>query len=448
MSDRSGMAGEVAELLQALIRNACVNDGSPDSGFEARNAATIGEYLGEAGERFEPHPGRVSLLYRVPGGTPGSPSLMLMGHTDVVPVSPEGWSVDPFAGERRHGFIWGRGAIDMLDQTAAMAVVFKRVLTGELRLPGDVAFLAVADEEAGGRLGARALVEDHWPLVASDFLLTEIATPALEGRSGRAIPVTVAEKGPQWRRLRASGTPGHGSQPYGTRNAVTDLAEAAAHLAATPAPVAITPEWRRFVEAWDPGDDLMVRLLDPDRVDGLIDEIAVEDPGMARWIHACTHLTVSPNLFHGGTKANVVADRAELDVDVRALPGQDQADVHDHFRKAIGPGFEELEYQVMEATSAGGSMPEGPLWEAITAALGDLAPDSRPVPTMIPVGTDARFFRPKGTVAYGVGLFDRRLAFGEFLAMFHGHDERVSEESLGLTAALYRRVLERFGTAV
>lgn len=93
-------------------------------------------------------------------------------------------------------------------------------------------------------------------------------------------------------------------------------------------------------------------------------------------------------------------------------------------------------------------MPEGPLWEAITAALGDLAPDSRPVPTMIPVGTDARFFRPKGTVAYGVGLFDRRLAFGEFLAMFHGHDERVSEESLGLTAALYRRVLERFGTAV
>ena len=187
-------AREVSELLQQLIRNSCVNDGTPGSGGEVRSVDTLDAYLGVVGERREPHPGRVSVLYRIPGSG-NAPTLMLMGHTDVVPVNRDGWSVDPFAGERRDGFVWGRGAIDMLNQTAAMAAVFKRFASGEHRYPGDLVFLAVADEEAGGKLGARWLVEDHWAWVSTDYLLTEIGTPALAGRRGMGIPVTVAEKG-------------------------------------------------------------------------------------------------------------------------------------------------------------------------------------------------------------------------------------------------------------
>ncbi|HSM02855.1 MAG TPA: M20/M25/M40 family metallo-hydrolase [Acidimicrobiia bacterium] len=438
---------EVSDLLVSLIQNACVNDGTPDSGGEERSVATLTEYLGEPDWVFEPHPTRASAVWSVPGRDADAPSLMLMGHTDVVPAARDGWSVDPFAGERRDGFIWGRGAVDMLNQTAAMAAVFSRHRLGEApRLPGELMFLAVADEESGGRLGARPLVEEHWDQVACDYLLTEIGTPLLEGSAGPCLPVTVAEKGPQWRVLRSSGVPGHGSQPYGTHNALVPMADAISRLAATPPPAAITDEWRRFVEAWDPPDGLAEELLDVDRIDDAIDRIAISDTGLARWIHACTHLTISPNTLRAGVKANVVPDRAVAEIDIRSLPGQDEADVLDHFRKAIGPGFEEIEVETIEATRANGSAPEGPLWQAITEALAGLEPGAHPVPAMIPVGTDARFFRRRGTVAYGVSLFDRQVGFGDFLKMFHGHDERVSEESLRLTTELTRLTVERFGS--
>ena len=441
-------SGEVTELLVALIRDACVNDGDPDSGQEDRAASTVEAYLGERGESFEPHPGRRSVLYRVPGTDPGAPSIMLMGHTDVVPVSSDGWSVDPFAGERSGGFVWGRGAVDMLNLTAAMAVVFKQHLQGSTpRLPGDLLYLAVADEEAAGTFGARWLVENQWDSVKCDYLLTEIGTPMLHGRAGAGLPVTVAEKGPQWRRVIARGEPGHGSQPYATANALLPVAEVVARLAASPAPVVISDEWRRFVAAWDPGD-IADDLLDPDRVDDAIDRMALDDLGLARWTHACTHLTISPNVLQGGVKTNVIPDNAQAEVDVRSLPGQEAADVDDHFRKAIGPRLEEeVEIITMEATAAAGSPPEGRLWDALGGALNVLRPDAHLIPSLIPVATDARFFRPKGTIAYGVGLFDDKVEFGDFLRMFHGHDERVSEDSLARTVALLGMTIERFGSA-
>lgn len=439
-------SGEVSELLQALIRNACVNDGTPESGQEIRSVATLTDYFGEVGEVFEPIPGRASCVYRIPGSDPSAPSLMLMGHLDVVPVNPAGWSVDPFAAERVDGFVWGRGAIDMLNLTAAMAVVFKRHLTGGARrLPGDLIFLAVADEEASGTHGARWLVEHAWDTVRCDYLLTEIATPMLPGSYGPGLPVTIAEKGLQWRRVSASGTPGHGSQPFGTDNALVPVAEVVARLAASPSPVVITDAWRRFVEAWAPGE-IADALLDPDQVDAAIDSLAMDDMGLARWAHACTHLTVSPNLLSAGVKANVVPDTAAAEVDVRSLPGQDEADVDDHFRKVMGPAlWERVELAMTDPTRSTDSDASGPLWDALGQALASIRPDARLVPALSPVATDARFFRPRGTTAYGVGLFDDRVGFGDFMRMFHGHDERVSEDSLALTVQLLGTTVAGFG---
>ena len=437
---------EVVELLVALIRNACVNDGTPDSGHEHRSVETLADYFGSRGREFEPHPSRVSTLYRVEGRRPEAPSLMLMGHTDVVPVTAEGWSVPPFEGVRSDGFVWGRGTVDMLNQTAAMAAVFKRYLTGEIPPPeGDLFFFAVADEEAAGKLGAQWIVDRHWDEVACDFLLTEIGAPALAGGSGPGVPVTVAEKGPHWRRFRTDGIPGHGSQPYGTRNALVPLARAIAALDEHPPPVVITSEWRRFVEAWGPPPSLAAALVDVDQIDSAIDEIALDDPGFARWVHACTHLTISPNTLHAGVKANIVPDRASCEIDIRTLPGQDAESVFDHFRKALGPDFEdEITIEEIESTRSTSSAPEGLLWDALEEALGSVQPQARLLPTLIPVATDARFFRPRGTVCYGLGLHDERIGFGEFLSMFHGHDERVSEESVGLTARLYAEAVASF----
>lgn len=438
---------DVVSLLQALISNGCVNDGRPQSGGEERSVETLAGLLGPPDSVVEPEPGRQSAIWRVRGSRPSGPALMLMGHTDVVPVSESGWTVDPFAGEIRDGFVWGRGAIDMLNLTAAMAVVFSRYRSGELPpLPGDLVYLAVADEEAAGGLGARHLVERHGDLVDVPYVLTEIAYPPLPTPSGAIYPVSVAEKGPYWTVLRSSGSPAHGSQPHGRSNALEPMVRGLASLFTTPSPVVITDVWREFVEALGLGPDLTAALLDPDRVDEAIEHLSASDPLFASYVHACTHLTVSPNVVEGGVKANVIPDAAEAQVDLRALPGQDRSDVDEHLRKAMGSFADHISIEPVADHEANVSSRGNPLWQATVDALEDLTGSRRAVPTMMPATTDGRFFRDRGAVVYGVGLFDdMAMSFPEFLSMFHGNDERVSVASLDRTHDLLRRLVARFG---
>ncbi len=438
---------ESVELLVRLIQDGCVNDGTPDSGGEYRAVETLTDYFGAAGRLFEPHPGRQSVLYRVPGRVAGAPSLMLMGHTDVVPASRHGWDHDPFEGVIRDGFVWGRGAVDMLNLTAAMAVVFKPYLTGAKEpLPGDLLYLAVADEEAGGKLGAKWLVDHHWDAVGCDYQLTEIAYPPVATTEGPAYPVAVAEKGAYWRVVTAQGVPGHGSQPYGRENAVVDLGKTIARLAEASTPVVISDEWRAIVEVLALGPDLTAAMLDPDAVDGAIEAIAAADPAMARIIHALTHMTVSPNVVRGGVKSNVIAEEGTAEIDIRTLPGQDETTVDDHLRKVLGSElYDRLEMAPIADSPSTRSMSEGPLWEAIGDGYEEVAGTRRRFPSIITGGTDARFFRPKGTVAYGAGLFDQRIGTGDFATMFHGHNERVSLDSLHLTTDFLAVTIDRFG---
>lgn len=437
--------GEVLELLQALIRNRCVNDGSPASGHEERSVATLEAYFGEVGVIVEPAPSRQSVVYRVPGAEPQAPALLMMGHLDVVPVTESGWTVDPFGGEVIDGVVWGRGAVDMLNLTAAMAVAFKPYLAGQRRPPaGDLVYLAVADEEQGGGLGADWLINNRPELVECDYVLTEIAYPSVRAPGESPVhPVKVAEKGPCWKILRGKGIPSHGSQPYRTENAVVKVAEAIVAITRTGSPVEITPEWRAFAEGigWD--SDRVSALLDPDRISSEIERMAESDPALARWVHACTHLTISPNLVSGGTKANTVADQADTSLDMRVLPDQTQQVVDDHLRKVLGPLYEDLEMEDLIHQPANASSAEGPLWEAIGDAYESLTGSRRIVPAMTPATTDARFFRARGIPAYGVGLFDDRVPFSDFLGMFHGNDERIGVGSLGLTARLLDRIIQR-----
>jgi acetylornithine deacetylase/succinyl-diaminopimelate desuccinylase-like protein len=236
------------DLLQTLIRNQCVNDGTPGSGFEARSVESLADYLGVRGEVFEPMPGRQSVVYRVPGFDPEAPSLALVPHLDVVIVERDGWSVDPFAAEIIDGFVYGRGAVDMLNVAAAMTVAVRPYLTGEKKPRGDLLFCAVADEENGGRLGAMPLVNDRWDLVRADYLLTEVAYPGISADGQRAVPVSVGEKGAYWSILETTGSPGHGSLPYATDNALEKLVSALVGVIETPVPAEITEGWVSFVE--------------------------------------------------------------------------------------------------------------------------------------------------------------------------------------------------------
>jgi acetylornithine deacetylase/succinyl-diaminopimelate desuccinylase-like protein len=432
------------ELLQQLIRNQCVNDGSVDSGHEVRSVGTLRDFLGVDGEVFEPVPGRQSLVYRIPGSDPDAPSLALVPHLDVVPVEAAGWSVDPFAAEIDDGLVYGRGAVDMLNVTAAMAAAVRPYLTGEKSPRGDLVFAAVADEEAGGRLGAKALVADRWAMVAADYLLTEVAYPSLTVGDHRAVPVSIGEKGAYWSVLETRGAPGHGSTPYGADNALEKMVAALAGVISAPSPAAITGEWVDFVGNLGLDEEAVRRLTDIDQLDDEIDRLAVDDPTMARYIHAATHLTISSNVIRAGSKVNVVADRAHAEVDIRGLPGMDREFVDSHLRKAMGSAGAHVQIKPIMDGDATVSPVGNALWEAIGEAVEELDGHRNLAPTLMTVATDARFWRARGTVCYGVGLFDDRMAFSEMLSLFHGHDERVSAASVERTTRLYEQVLERF----
>ncbi len=439
------MSTETVALLQQLIRNRCVNDGSADSGDEHRSVATLADFFGRGGIVVEPHPGRQSVAYRVPGTDPAAPSLTLLPHLDVVPATEESWDHDPFGGEIVDGFVWGRGAVDMLNLTAAMADVFRAYLREDVPpLPGDLVFAAVADEEAGGALGAGHLVAERWDLVACDYLLTEVATPGFRTPSGLTLPVTVAEKGPAWRSLRLRGTPGHGSQPYGTDNALVGMADAITRLVEAPTAVDISAAWVEFITSIGLPEQVVDRLTDPEQIDGAIADL--DDPDFARWVHACTHLTITPTLFDAGEKQNTVPDLSTASLDVRITPGQDLNTVIDQFRKALGPKLsDEIEVIPDLDFPPNESGTGSPLWDAIDAAANEIAGPTTLVPMLTPVLTDARFFRQRGVTAYGVGLFDDDAEFAGSLAMFHGNNERVSVSSVDLTRELLAATLARFG---
>lgn len=438
------MSTETVELLRQLIRNACVNDGTPESGQEHRSVATLMEYFGAEGEIFEPVPGRQSLIYRVAGSDPEAPSLGLSPHIDVVPVEPSGWTQDPFGAEIVDGFIYGRGAVDMLNVTAAMAVAAKPYITGQLKPQGDLLFVALADEEAGGGLGARPYTEQHWDKARVDYMLTEVAYPPVSYAREQVIPVATGEKGAFWSLLRATGTPGHGSAPYGSDNALRKMVQAVHGIFSEPMPVVITPEWEEFVASLDLSDEVREALVDPDRVDDAIDSFAVDDPLFARYAHAVTHLTISPNVLHAGMKSNVIASQANASLDIRALAGTDRAFVDSLLFKAMGSARDDIDIEPVQDFEATSSPPGNRLWDAIADSVEEMEGHRRLLPMVMNVATDARFWRRRGTIAYGVGLYDDRMDFSEMLALFHGHDERVSVESVHRTTELYRNVFRRF----
>jgi len=431
------LTGETTELLQTMIRNRCVNDGSPDSGFESRNADTLQTFLEGAGldvARYEARPGRASVVARIEGSDPSAPSLCLMGHTDVVPVSPEGWRHDPFGGELIDGEVWGRGAIDMLNLTSSMAVAFKRLADEGFQPRGDLIYFGVADEDAGGVWGAEWMAEHHWDAIDADYVLTELGGWSSVGHDGeRSVTVNVGEKGLAWRRLRVTGTPGHGSMPYGSDNALVKAAEVVRRIAAYRPAAHIDDLWTAQVDAMALPDDLRSALKSPDHIWDTLQGLPV---AVARTCHAQTHTTFSPNVVHGGQKTNTIPDAVDIDVDIRTVPGTRPEDVDQHLREALGDLYDQVEFSVLQHSDPTRSEfgPGNELWETLTTHTQVAYPNAKLIPGLIVGGTDARFYRQRGKIAYGAGLFSPQMDFASFGTRFHGNDERIDTASLGLSA--------------
>jgi acetylornithine deacetylase/succinyl-diaminopimelate desuccinylase-like protein len=434
---------QTVELLQAMIRNECVNDGTRESGFETRNADVLEAVIAGPGvdiERFEPVPGRTSIVARIAGSDPTAPSLCLMGHTDVVPVHADGWLHDPFGGELIDGEVWGRGAVDMLNLTASMAVAFRELADTGFRPTGDLIFFGVADEESGSAHGARWMADHHPDAIRADYVLTENGGLHSGPSDAPYVGINVAEKGVAWRKLTVRGNPGHGSMPFRSDNALVKAAGVVQRLADyRPAPK-FGELWRTRVDALGLPDEMRAPLLDESAIDAFLDELPA--PAAAAHLHACTHTTFSPNLVDGGhMKTNVIPDHVVVNVDIRTLPGEGPEEVDAHLRAALGDLADHVEVEAIMNDPASTSRVDTPLWDALARAIAIPFPTARPTPQLVVGFTDARIYREMGAVAYGAGLFSPSLDAGEFGSRFHGHNERIDVESLDLTTRLWGHVV-------
>ena len=438
--------GEVTELLQQLIRNECVNLNTPESGQEHRSVAVLQNYLEGAGldlQTYESAPGRQSLVTRIEGSDPTAPSLLLMGHLDVVPANADNWKHDPFGGELIDDFVWGRGAIDMLNLTTSMAVATKRLATSGFRPKGDLIYLAVADEESGGSLGAGWLTEHEPDSVKADYVLSEWGGVPVQSPTGSKLWITVGQKGGTDVRISVRGTSGQANMPYQSNNALIKAARIVQRIDEHRLAPEITDVWRRYIEHMGYDAELTAVLLDPDRID---DGLAQLPFRLAQRAHACTRTTMTPTVIHGGVKSNVIPDHVELSVLIRRLPGHTYEDVLKHLDEAIGDLRDDVDIAVRMEVPPTQSSYDTPLQQTLSRVSQNLLPGTVCVPALTAGGNDLGYFREKGSIAYGFGLLSEAMPIELFLDVFHGHDERVDLESLRLSTQLWEQVARDFLT--
>jgi acetylornithine deacetylase/succinyl-diaminopimelate desuccinylase-like protein len=432
MESRSAQ-DEVVELVSDLIRIDSTNTGDAETTAGEREAAEyVAEKLEEVGldtTLLESEPGRASVITRVEGTDRSRPALLIHGHLDVVPAEPSEWSVDPFSGEVRDGCVWGRGAVDMKDMDGmTLALVREWMRTGR-KPPRDIVLAFVADEEHGGRKGAKWLVENHPDLFEGcSEAISEVGGFSLTVRDDlRLYLIQTAEKGLAWMRLLAKGRPGHGSMVHAD-NAVTALCEAVARLGKHEFPIVMTKTLREFLDAIAEAFGIE---FDPDDIEGTMDKLG----NLARIIGATLRNTANPTMVRAGYKSNVIPSTATAMVDGRFLPGQEEEFLRE-LDEILGPDIER-EWIVHDQALETGF--DGPLVDAMSAALRAEDEFARPIPYMMSGGTDAKSFERLGMRCFGFSPLQLPPDL-DFAALFHGIDERVPVEGLRFGV----RVLDRF----
>jgi acetylornithine deacetylase/succinyl-diaminopimelate desuccinylase-like protein len=424
---------EVVDICRDLLRIDTTNTGDNATSAGERAAAEyVAAKLDEVGIRSEIHesaPGRASVVARIEGTDPGRDALLVHGHLDVVPAQADEWTVHPFAGEIRDGFLWGRGAIDMKDFDAMVLAVARDWARTGVRPPRDIVLAFTADEEAGGEYGAHFLVDKHRDLLdGCTEAVGEVGGFSFTvSKDLRLYLVETAEKGINWLRLHARGRPGHGSMVHDD-NAVTAVAEAVARVGRHKFPMVVTPTVRAFLEHLS---DALGVELDPDDPETAIAKLGP----IANLIGATVRNTANPTRLDAGYKDNVIPSRASATIDCRTLPGQ--ADLFlEQLREVIGP---DLEIEHVQRQPAIETTFDGALVDAMADALRAEDPGARPVPYMLSGGTDAKAFQRLGIRCFGFAPL-RLPPDLNFSALFHGIDERVPVEGLQFGV----RVLDRF----
>lgn len=433
-TDYAELGAEAVRLCQELIRIPSVNHGG-GRGDELAAAQYVAEYLRSCGldpVLYYAAPTRVSVVARIKGRDSSRPGLVLHGHLDTVPADANDWKVDPWSGAIKDGEIWGRGAVDMKDMDAMILAIAKDWHRCGYVPDRDVVLAFFADEEAGGTYGVNWIVKNHPEAFAgcSEAVSEVGGFSATLSNGKRLYLVETSEKGMYWMELSAEGTAGHGSM-VNKENAVTALAQAVSRIGSHQWPIRITQTLRVFLTT-------VAKTLGKEFDEKNPGPIVAELGSMARMIGATTQNTANPTMLEAGYKENVIPQHARAVVDGRFLPGYEE-----EFLATIRElaGSEITVTPIIHDVAL--ELPfTGELVDAMCAAIKDSDPEGIPVPYVMSGGTDNKGLSKLGIAGYGFSPLKLPPEL-DFMALFHGINERVPVSAIHFGVEALDRFLQR-----
>lgn len=395
---------ELVRLHQELVRIESVNTGEPDSGKETEVCKLLEDKFSAEGiqnETLESAPGRGNFIAN--WGGDGSPSLLFMSHTDVVPVEDEStWAHPPFSGEIIDGSVWGRGSDDCKSITATGTMAIFLLKRAGVALKGNLRLLAAADEESGGFYGIQWLAANHPEKIRTDFAVNEGGgTPLMSENGGLVYPFPIGEKGRMELTFSFSGRSGHAAHPWRADNALYRIAEVLKRLknyqsnAEVNVGVPIFKNLRLFG---------VQEEVEADNADKVIDRIEKNNKRLASALRGMSRISITPTIAKAGAKSNSIPAAATLTCDVRTLPYQNEGYVKREIDKLIEgiEGIDGVSYKLEVWAYSNSSPSEGWFVDQMKLATEEvLGTGIQMVPELTIGFTDSRCVRPLGTLAYG-----------------------------------------------
>jgi hypothetical protein len=425
---------EVVSICQELIRIPSVNFGE-GKGDEKAVAEYVVKSLAEVGitaEIYESAPNRCNVIARIKGSDSSRPGLVVHGHLDVVPANAAEWSVDPFSAEIRDGMIWGRGAVDMKNVDAMILAIVRNWARTNFTPTRDIVLAFFADEEAGMTFGSRWMTAHHPEVFAGcTEAISEVGGFSVTVGDGKRLYfIEAAQKGIHWMRLTSRGRAGHGSM-MNDDNALTALTEAVAKIGRYQWPQRYTKTvkvlFKKIAEAT--GKPFDIEDLRP-----LLKEIGPTE----RMIGATLQNTANPTMLEAGYKANVIPGSASAVIDGRFLPGYED-ELNQTIRSIIGS---DIEIETISRDIALEVDFEGDLVDAMCNSITKFDPEGIPVPYLMSGGTDNKALSELGIVGYGFSPLQLPADL-DFMALFHGVDERVPISGLHFGVNVLKEFMEK-----
>jgi len=413
-----------------LLRGYLMVDTTNPPGNEIAGARFLAAALardGIASETAESAPGRANLVARLRGdGSLGG--IVLHHHIDVVYADRRYWTVDPFGGEMRDGFLYGRGAIDMKSTGILHLAGVLALKRAGVPLKRDLILLATADEEAGSRFGAQWVADERrdW-LAGAEYALSELG--GIYPESGQRAPfgsIVTSEKTGLPLRLTARSDPGHGSMPW-PDTAPNRLVRALGRLLEADRPVRVLPEIQEYFAR-------LATVLPSNAGRGYDDlERSLRDPGFRRAFlasrrhSAMVRTTFAVTMLQGSEKRNVIPPEAIAEIDCRMLRGDDPDEIVRWVRDAIADERVEVSRVNPTPKIPNSSPSDTELYKALGEALRRRAPGVVVAPDILVGFTDNWVFRNCGLHGYGFSPF---ILGDDEWRRVHGNDERISLENL------------------